>query len=352
MQYNFAFYIHHHGSGHFMRSLALAKQLEGSKVTLMGSGLERYRHLIPDWIDWFEIPLDLPEEDENLYRKTKPIGLHYAPLNVQGQRQRVRMMTEFFAKEESLILIVDVSVEVAMLATLSGVPYITVRQHGIRNDEPHLIAYANALGLLAPYGSELHSREEDWLYKKTFFSGGFSRFRKSDETPSSGRVVSVLIGNGGTSIDQRLVRHLTSTCPDWHFHIIGLLTGEDTRSEHENVTYHGNNYAPEALLKNSTIILGNAGHNTVMEIASLNRHLIVIPEDRPFQEQRIKSRQLAKMGFATEVDPSMVYEVDWKNLFEELLLKMPNWGGTISENALLDTANYLKTKFSELYFQT
>jgi hypothetical protein len=50
MAFNIAFYIHHHGSGHLMRSLSIAAHLDDCKITFLGSDLDRYRSIIPEHV--------------------------------------------------------------------------------------------------------------------------------------------------------------------------------------------------------------------------------------------------------------------------------------------------------------
>src|SRR3712207_8569721 len=57
------------------------------------------------------------------------------------------------------VLVVDVSVEVALLARLLGVPVVLVAQRGRRDDDPHRRAYAAAAAVAAPWRSEEHTSE-------------------------------------------------------------------------------------------------------------------------------------------------------------------------------------------------
>jgi UDP:flavonoid glycosyltransferase YjiC (YdhE family) len=351
MGYNIAFYIHHHGSGHLMRSLAIAAHLENCSVTFLGSDLERYRSIIPDKIRCIILPPDTKTENDNWFMEREVSGLHYAPLNVAGQTARVAMLSAFFAAQAALLLVVDVSVEVAMLATLCGVPTVVVRQHGKRDDLPHTIAYRNAAGLLAPYDRNLQPDEDEWLSEKTFFTGGFSRYNpQSHKTEENCREVAILVGRGGTSINEPFISRLVDQCSDWHFHLIGNIDGMNMGFKARNLSVYDHLENPLPVLNQCVVVIGNAGHNTVMELASLNKRMILIPESRPFDEQLVKAQMLEKLNLARVILPESMLITDWSEELNKILLVNPNWVHTIKETAANDAAAYLRALFLKQFF--
>lgn len=350
MQYNIAFYVHHHGSGHLTRSLAIAKHLEGFSITFLGSDLQSYASQIPGHISCINLPMDVADEGDSWAKQRHPHGLHYAPLNLKGQVSRVAIISKFFSETTPLLLVVDVSVEVAMLATLCGVPTIVMRQHGNRTDEAHLLAYQNALGLIAPYGKELQPAEDEWLSNKTFFAGGFSRYSpQADTSNAADKLAAIFIGRGGSSINHELVHYIAAQLPDWRFQVIGAV-GDGMGNRHSsNVNYHGQTDDPKDLLMPCCVVIGNAGNNTVMEIASLGKRMILIPEHRPFEEQEIKAGALEKIGLAEVVRPQEAFEVDWAELIGKAIFQKPDWSGVVRVGAVEGCAQYLKARYKELY---
>ena len=75
-------------------------------------------------------------------------------------------------------MLVDVSVEVALLARLCGVPFAYLRQTGERDDPPHQLAYRWAAGLLAPFPEWLEPARDAGLgpRAKTAYVGAITRF--------------------------------------------------------------------------------------------------------------------------------------------------------------------------------
>lgn len=334
-----AFYVHHHGSGHLMRCLAIASALKNCHITFLGSRLEQYRSLIPNNIKLISLPMDTPGDQDLDVVNQSPVGLHYAPLNVNGQLQRVNTITSFLASNPNLLFIVDVSVEVAMLSKLCGVPTIVVRQHGLRDDLPHQICYRNAIGLLAPFDERMSGQVPEWISNKTFYTGGLSRFASSaDLSDASKQNVAVLIGSGGTSINNHFLEHLSVQCRQWIFHIVGNIHSSKNIN---NLHFYGKLEDPRTVLANCCLVIGNAGHNTVMECASLNKRFIAVSEERPFKEQEEKARIIEDLALAVHIPASEIFRVDWEEILENSLASRPNWNGLISSDAAERAAAYL-----------
>ncbi len=342
-----AFYVHHHGSGHLIRCLAIASALKNCHVTFLGSGLEQYRSLIPDDINLVFLPIDTPGDQDSDFRDQSLEGLHYAPLNISGQLQRVNRITSFLASRPKLLFIIDVSVEIAMLSRLCGVPTVVVRQHGLRDDLPHQICYRNATGLLAPFDDRMSGQVPNWIHEKTFYTGGLSRFAPSaDLSDASKKQVAVLIGSGGTSINEKCLNHLSNQCPQWTFHIVG--NSPDSQNIN-NLRFHGKLEDPQDILAKCCIVIGNAGHNTVMECAALNKRFIAIAEERPFKEQEEKARIIGDLALAIPIPASDIYHIDWLEMLENLVTGRPNWNGFVRSDAAERAANYLMNMHRGLF---
>jgi len=335
MNYNIGFYIHHHGSGHLMRALAIAAHLHQT-VIFLGSGLRDHQKCIPSQIQCIHLPPDVPDQDDHDYAEGPEVDcLHYAPLNVKGIRRRNQIIGNFFATSYPLLLIVDVSVEITLLARLFGVPTIVIRQHGIRNDTAHLAAYQCASLLLAPYPEKLRTKSIEWVDKKTFFSGGFSRYTGLERPfsyTSHDNYVAIITGKGGTSIDLAFISHLASVCPDFHFQIVGDIFAENYSSA--NVVFHGICAKPETILNLCRIVVGNAGHNTVMEVADLGKSFICIPEARPFGEQLQKALLIKQFYGIPLVMPDALFTTNWQDLLKEASQSKPKWYDVINEKGL------------------
>ncbi|MCK8490560.1 hypothetical protein M0L20_01780 [Spirosoma sp. RP8] len=352
MPINIAFYVHHHGSGHLMRCLAISTLLTDCQITFLGSRLAAYSSLIPDSINCIELPMDTPSSADRHYAEGNPVeGLHYAPLNVEGQRQRTALLTEFFNRVSPLLFVVDVSVEVALLARLSGVPTIVIKQHGNRQDLPHQLAYQSAEVVLAPFSPMMKQEETPWLANKLVYTGGFSRYplQVNSRSGEQANRAAVLVGAGGTSLDATFLIHIARQAPDWIFEVVGKLAGSTTDCVPTNVIWHGQLDDPRLILERCVLVIGNAGHNTVMEMAALNKRFIVIPEQRPFEEQLIKATILDQLALAYVVHPHELYQTNWPAVLTATAAREPHWQGIVDEEATARAAQLIRQTYGSIY---
>lgn len=357
MPCNFSFYVHHHGAGHIMRAIAIAQHLKDSTLTFLGSDLNAYQAMIPENVKCIHLPIDLPAASEpSVAKKDTPSFLHYAPLHVRGQRDRNFELAKFFTESPETVLVVDVSVEVTLLARLFGVPSVVIRQHGNRTDLAHTLAYESAELIIAPYPETMASIQEEGPYlHKTLFSGGFSRFtgkHKGDSKKVDPVNIAVFIGKGGTCLNNSFVDYLADNLPEYHLQIIGAYRETDQQPA-SNVTYHGVIADPLNVLATCSVVICNAGHNIIMELADINKAMICIPDERPFNEQQMKAAYLDKNRQAIVVAPAEMYHVNWAHKVNEALidLKPDRWKGVIDEQAIQKVAAKLESLYHVLYAQ-
>jgi len=335
--FTIAFYVHHHGSGHLMRTLQVAAALTDYRVILIGSAvnqvdLSRLRN-----VEIVQLPPDTGKDHVAIsHDDCIPDTFHYAPLDVPKIKNRMAILSALFEKESPMILVVDVSVEITLFARLCGIPTVVICQHGKRDDLPHLMAYQSAALLIAPFSESLYIGDRNWVYDKTVFTGGFSRFRLNTRAVENTRNIAILIGAGGTSITKSLVEHIARQSPTFSFHVLGE---EMPGSKARNIIWHGTVANPEQLLKSAAIIIGNTGHNTVMEVASLNKRFIGIPEERPFEEQVQKAQSVAGRAGICIVQKEDLWNSDWTKMLDNLSCKIPDWEGVIIPDAINKMAN-------------
>ena len=310
MKEHVGYYVHHHGHGHLARAEAVLHHL-GTKATVLTSS--PFARRLEDTATVVRLPLDTDLSD-NLEARAAvvPSFLHYAPTGSAGLRSRTAQIAAWAAQAEPALLVVDVSVEVALLGCLLGVPVAVVRQHGQRTDLPHRLAYEAATALLAPYPAALEdSNTPAWVRAKTHYAGGFSRFdgRPSDgpakgwETGAGpaeagrGRQVLVFGGSGGSERTPRQIASAAAATPDWTWTVLGGA-GRRPASGPSNVRWVGWTRDPWLYLCAADVVVAHAGGNAVMEVAAAGRPLVCLPEARPFDEQHAKGRALARLGAA------------------------------------------------------
>ena len=211
------YYVHHQGRGHLSRLEAVAAHLRTPVVGL--SSLPKPAGWQGDWVQLARDDDPSPASSDDV----SALGvLHWAPRHHQGLSARMATLASWVARERPAAVVVDVSVEVALLVRLCGTPVVVVALPGERTDRTHLAAYDLADALLAPWPAEAHARgwPASWT-SKTWCVGGLSRFdgRARPPAPSRGRErprrVLLLWGGGGRDADASSVEAARRATPGW-----------------------------------------------------------------------------------------------------------------------------------------
>ncbi|PTL60006.1 glycosyltransferase [Paraconexibacter algicola] len=306
-----AYYAHHHGSGHLRRATALARALD-EPVALLSSSRPPRGHP-------FAEVLTLPLDDGGLGSSAVLPGLaHHAPLDSPGLAGRMAQIATFLAGHVPATLVVDVSVEVALLGRLLGARVLVVRQHGDRDDEAHRHAYRAAARLLAPWPRWLDEGQPDPWASHTTWTGGFSLLAPGARAaaPGDGTVV-LLGGRGGGDAIASAARGVAREEPGRPMVVLGPAGGVLP----EGVEHRPWEDDPGPVLRRADVIVVAAGHNAVMDAAATGRPLVVVADDRPYGEQRDKARRLHATGAALHVpDPAVA---DWSGVLRDAVARGP-----------------------------
>ena len=115
-------------------------------------------------------------------------------------------MVAAVAHEPVDAIVVDVSVEVALLARLLGIRTVVIAQPGRRNDAAHELGYRAATTIVAPWPvARPNPPHLATVKEKTVFTGGISRFDGRDRPPraqqrAADRNVVLLGSRGGSTV--------------------------------------------------------------------------------------------------------------------------------------------------------
>ena len=304
------FYVHHHGRGHLSRTAAVVANLH-LPATVLTSHPDAQEIL--GEVPVVQLPLDVHDGPS-------PEGLHYAPLGSPGLRRRTAEIAAWAERERPSLLVVDVSVEVALLGRLLGMPAVVVRQHGDRRDAAHRLGYDMAVSLLAPYPESLEDpTASPELRSKTYYAGLFSRFDERDVPRDEARrqlglqredrVVVVMNGAGGQGSTAALVQAAADANPGWRWLLLGV-------EANELAVTAGWAADPYLYLRAADVVVTSGGHNSIAEVVAADRPLICIPEERPFGEQHAKAVAMQRAGAAVVVT-QWPPETAWVGLLDE-----------------------------------
>ncbi|MFJ5136017.1 glycosyltransferase [Streptomyces sp. NPDC088707] len=302
------YYVHHQGRGHLHRALCIAAHTP-EDVTVLTS--------LPRPAAWRGGWVHLPPDDADSPDDPTARGrLHWVPLHHPGHRERMAIIAEWIGGADPALFVSDVSVEAATLARLMGTPVVVAAMRGERQDEAHRLAYDLADALLAPWPSCLP--EPGWpahWRAKTVHTGGISRY---DGRPRPGtgahprrKEVVVMMGAGGTDLGASQLREARRSTPDW----IWTVLGGPRASWIED---------PWPVLCRASVVITHAGQNAVAECAAARAPSIVIPQERPHQEQHATARALAAGGLATVCDTWPAPHA-WPSLLHEAAARPDRW---------------------------
>ncbi|WP_134772062.1 glycosyltransferase [Ornithinimicrobium flavum] len=287
------YYVHHQGQGHRRRATAVARELR-VPVTGLGTG-DAPQGWPGEWLSL--APDDDPEvKDPAFADVTAGDILHWAPRHHPGLLERNRQIVGWLSQERPSLVVVDVSVEVTLLARICGIPVVVGAMPGDRTDPVHCLAYDVAEALLAPWPYAAHSDagwRADW-WEKTWHVGGISALAgtgaeppppaEPDEDPGATRRVLVLWGNGGDPLSQDDLDQAREHTPGWEWTVRGggFPPAEDLAAE----------------LAAADVVVCHAGQGSVADVAWARRPAVVLAQPRPFDEQDATVRALERLGLA------------------------------------------------------
>lgn len=269
-------YVHHRGAGHRQRLRCIAAHLRQPVTGL--STLPAPEGFAGGWV---QLDDDAPAAAD--LDPTAGGTLHWAPRHHAGLRARMAAVAAWVAETRPALVVVDVSVEVALLVRSMGVPVVVAAMRGDRHDRPHRSAYDLADALLAPWP---HALPEPWprsWLDKTWHVGALSRFDGRPTAPPPGRRrVLVLWGRGGSEVTAHEVDRAAAATPGWSWDVTGLGTCWVAD--------------PWPLLQGADVVVTHAGQNALAEVAAARRPAVVVPQERPHGEQRASAAALRHAG--------------------------------------------------------
>ncbi|NQX13270.1 hypothetical protein HQQ80_16715 [Microbacteriaceae bacterium VKM Ac-2855] len=302
-------YVHHHGGGHLARMLAVRPHLDADVVCFSSLPAPE---MLPADTEWIELPHDdAAEVGRDPEREDPEVGglLHWAPLGHRGHRARLARIAAVASERSLAGMVVDVSVEVVLFARLLGLPVVLFTQPGARDDEPHRLAFRAASRIIAPWPAELlQPLHLVPLGARTVYTGGITRFEGREPHPPTSTVL-LLSGGGGTSVTEQQLHdtRLATADVDW------LVLGRGVwRSD------------PWPAIAGADVVVSWAGQNAVADIAAAGARAVVIPQERPFDEQRATAAALSRAGLAA-VEPVWPEPDQWPALLARARAVQPQW---------------------------
>ena len=272
------YYIHHHGTGHLSRAVTLANAM-GRPVWGLSS-LAQPAGWPGEW-------LELTRDDSGGPPRQPTAGgrLHWAPELDAGLAARWHEMSCWITTHRPEVIVVDVSVEAALMARLHGIPVVGVVLPGRRDDPAHVLGYdicEELVGAWPPDAGDMVPGMPRHLVDRIRPIGAVSRHpvrERSERSPGPPRVV-LITGTGGHAITNAQVVAAQTQTPDWEWTVLSRELGAWVRD-------------PRRALEEADVVVTNAVQGAIAEVAAARRPAVVIPQARPFDEQVTTAQVLA-----------------------------------------------------------
>lgn len=284
-------YLHDHGRGHLARACAVIPLLTAPVVVAAGPGIYDVARRSLD-ATVVPLPTDVPAEPTPT---RKP--WHHAPASAELRRRSIAV-AEVIDGFSCTTAVVDVSMEVTVLARLFGLRTITVRQSGVRTDAAHRLGFASADIVWVPQHRALEPISEP-IDDRWRFTGPFSRFDGRERfPPKAGRahLALLVVGSGGSGlcVDQWRDAELPY---GWRVVIAGAAESWD-RDQVSSVGYVD---PIDSLLSVADVVITSAGWAAVADTVAAGARPIVVAERRPFAEQLTRAQAMHSAGLAVHL---------------------------------------------------
>lgn len=270
-------YAHHHGSGHMHRCHAIQRELRA-----MGYECEILSTAGGD-VPLVDDASDAPRELRSGRAMTAGGTLHYAPYGSPQIASRFAQIAQWVADNQPEAFYVDVSDEVAVFVRLMGIPVVVHAMPGARGDAPHQLAYAQADAIVAAWPDWVPVPEHLRAHAdRLHAAGGISRLTPREGVQRDPHHVVVMAGLGGSTWSPEDWAAVEAACPEYRFTFLG-----------------GDNHVddPTELLQSAGIAVTAGGQNSVADLAATDTPAVILPQPRPFAEQKLGAKVLD--GLAT-----------------------------------------------------
>ncbi len=332
------YYVHAHGSGHLaifkLLEPELSKYFEIIALTTNVRATEALQGM--DNILVHELPakwgpLDIPP------KHTFSKAFEETPYS-KYPAERIAKLLDIVQRHQPVAFFCDGSPELAIAARSMGVPIVLVHLLGNTMIDPtQVFTYELSDHIIANFPKALQTPGYNYT-DKTYYSGFISRYAAKALLETPDETITILMGTDNYS--QELVSRMTAD-PSRNFVIIG--NNHEYALEDNCVQLGYQTDVAQAISGN--IVITAAGQNSVAELLSLGKTLIVLPEDRPYDEQKYNAMALSDNDMALIADDQMDAD-EWRELLETATDFEACYAECISPDAPANIAQLLRSWYA------
>jgi len=310
------YFVHAHGNGHRatfnMLYPALSVFFNVIAITT-NNEITAYLHKKHD-VQVIELPPKYPA-DYKIPEHTFSQAFEVTPYGIEPAK-RAKALAEAIERCKPKAFYCDGVPELGIMVRGMGVPVVLVHLPGnIMDDPTQVFAHELADHIIAHFPSFLEQADYQFA-SKTYYSGYLSKYagRSLKESKPSDNVT-VLLGydNYDLSVLKNITKYQSTT-----FTIIGNKQKYDLG---KNCLQLGRvEDISKAIV--GEIVISAAGQNTIAELLSLHKSLILLPEPRPYNEQVVHANALANENVALLANETFSAE-QWQNLLQKAKAPKP-----------------------------
>ncbi|AMR32561.1 hypothetical protein A0256_14575 [Mucilaginibacter sp. PAMC 26640] len=337
MKSSIFYFVHAHGNGHkatfHMLYPVLSAFFEVIVITT-NNEITSYLHERYD-VRVLELPPKYPE-GYKIPEHTFSKAFEVTPYAIEPAARGLTV-AQAIARYKPKAFYCDGVPELAIMVRGMGVPVVLVHLPGnIMTDPTQVFAHELADHIVAHFPSFL----EQGSYKytsKTYYSGYMSQYAEKGWgqtrcTPD--RHVTIVLGydNYEESVLQRITKD-----QDTEFTIIGNKREYDLN---KNCKMLGRIKDIREVITGK-VVISAAGQNTIAELLSLGKSIIMLPEDRPYDEQVVHANVLAERNVALLAHENFSAE-QWQQVVQQAKEFRPLYENLVNASAPEQIAQKMK----------
>lgn len=338
---NLFYFVHAHGNGHKATFHNLYPELSAFfNVVAITTNNQITQYLKEHYdIKVLELPPKYPEDYE-IPEHTFSKAFEVTPYATEPAK-RAKALANAVEIYQPKVLYCDGVPELAIMVRGMGVPVVLIHLPGnIMKDPTQVFAHELADHIVAHFPSILEQNDYQFGYK-TFYSGYLSQYSRS-ETYSSVDLnddeVTILLGYD--NYDGAILKNITENM-EIQFTIIGNKQNYDLGP---NCKQLGKVRDIRKAITGKVVITA-AGQNSVAELLSLGKQLILLPEPRPYNEQQLHANALVNQNIAFQAEEDFSAQ-EWQNLLQKAFSINTDHRSLVNASAAKEIAQKMKTWYA------
>ena len=335
------YFVHAHGNGHraTFNLLYPALSLFFEVIALTTNNeITGYLHKNHD-VQVLELPPKYPA-DYQIPAHTFSKAFEVTPHAIEPAG-RARALAEAIERYKPKAFYSDGVPELAIMARGMGVPVVLVHLPGnVMNDPTQVFAHELADHIVAHFPASLEQANYQFA-SKTYYSGYMSQYAGlSLQRSNRSAIHNVTVLLGYDNYDESVLATITED-QNTDFTIVGNKRDYDLDKNCKQLGPVQD--VSKAIV--GKVVISAAGQNTIAELLSLGKQLILLPEPRPYDEQAVHATVLANQHVALLAQETFSAN-QWQNLLQKANVFTPSYENLVNALAPKEIAQKMRNWYA------